>query len=225
MEMHGRTVIGILAFLGLFASACGAGPPSPDGASGSAISTAASPGQTTTTPPNDDWASVFTVGPPGPDIPRFTVNGVEQTIKDWFAKLESGDCQSLVSDTRTYSANSDNSRATYALSLLYRGVAYACLSQWRAAAIDLERATICKDDLDSIGNSDHVQPFTLLDWAVDYVQDHGEQVGGGNPVVLCAAATSTTTQTTTTSTTTTSGPSGSTGPTGIGESGAEAATP
>lgn len=224
MTMNPRTVIGVLALLGLFVSACGSGQPLATGATGTTTSMSASPDQPP--PPSDDeWGDIFTVGPPSADIPRFTVNGQQQTIVDWYDKLKSGDCESLVLDTKTYTANSDNSRATYALSLLYRGAAYACQSQWRAAAIDLERATICKDDLDSIGNSDHVQPFTLLDWSVDYVQDHGERVGGRNPVVLCAAVTSTVSETTITATTTSAGPSGVTGTTGIDESGAVAAIP
>jgi hypothetical protein len=126
-----------------------------------------------------------TLGPPSADIPRFTVDGEQQTIVDWYRMLETGDCDRLVHATSAYHVNSDNERATYALAFLYRGVAYACLGRWRDGAVDLERATICREDLTSIGNSDQEHPLKLLSWAVRYVEGNGEHVGGRHPDVSC----------------------------------------
>lgn len=214
-----RTVIGVVALLGLSLAACN----SPDRSSSTTTipatssthssTTVTSPSSSTTRPP-DRWGNIFTIGPPSPDIPRFTVDGRHQTILDWYSKLKSGECQRLVHDTLAYSANRDNRRETYALAFLYRGAAYACLHRWHSAAIDLEAATICKDDLDSIGNSDHHQPFKLLAWAIRYVRTNGEHVGGGSSTASCGSEPTTTvaetTSTTVSSTTSTTSSSSTT---------------
>lgn len=123
------------------------------------------------------------MGPPIPDIPRFTVDGQRQTIVDWWDQLEAGQCEDLVRDTTVYTADSDNARATHALAFLYRGAAHACLQEWRLAANNLAAAAACQDDLTSIGNSDQEQPLELLDRAIRYVEDHGTQVGDMNSSV------------------------------------------
>lgn len=125
------------------------------------------------------------MGPPGPDIPRFTVDGQDQNIRDWYSLLESEQCESLIHATSTFRANRDNYDATYALAFLYQGAAHACLREWVLAALDLEAATICQDDLTSIGNSDQQQPLDLLRWAIGYVQENGEHVGGRDPETTC----------------------------------------
>ena len=129
--------------------------------------------------------NILTVGPPGPDIPRFTVDGLDQNIRDWYFLLKSEECERLIHATSTFSANRDNHDSTYALSRLYRGAAHACLQEWVPAALDLEAASICQEDLTSIGNADQQQPLDLLRWAIGYVEDHGEHVGGRDPDVTC----------------------------------------
>ena len=183
-----RTVIGVAALIGLSLAGCQSSELSPSSTASGSTQSPSSTTVTTSTPPPppvDAWGNALTVGPPGPDIPRFTVDGEEQNIDDWYAMLESGRCERLVHATSTFEANRDNQRATYALALLYGGAAHACLQEWVLAAIDLEAATICQDDLTSLGNSDQQQPLDLLRWAIGYVEGHGEHVGGRDPEIDC----------------------------------------